>query len=134
MAFRREHPHAEMQELVSLDYEQSMGLVVCVGEDREEIIAMARYDVEPATNLADVAFVVRDEWQRKGVGALLLSRMREIARARGVAGFTADILLENKAMMRLIQKAATKLEIELDSGVYRVTARFDENAGPRGGA
>ena len=45
---------------------------------------MARYDVDPATRLADVAFVVRDDWQGRGVGTALMRRMREVARARGL--------------------------------------------------
>ena len=53
---------------------------------------MARYDVDPATRLAEIAFVVRDDWQRRGVGTLLMRRMAEIARARGLAGFRADVL------------------------------------------
>jgi GNAT superfamily N-acetyltransferase len=130
LAYRRAHPHQEMQELVRLDYEQSMGLVVCAGEDYKDIIGMARYDVDPAVNLADIAFVVRDEWQRKGAGTLLFRRMQAIARARGVAGFTADILPDNKAMMSVFQKSATALEVELDCGVYHVIARFDEKAKP----
>jgi len=131
LAFKRTHPHEEMQKLVDLDSEQSMALVVCLPEAAgEDIIAMARYDVILATNMADVAFVVRDEWQRKGIGTLLMTRMCEIARARGLAGFTADVLRTNKPMLSVIQKSGLKLEVETLDETYHVVARFEKDGAP----
>lgn len=125
MAFKKSHPHAEMQALVDLDYELSVGLVACVGEDHEDIIGMARYDVDPSEGLADIAFVVRDAWQRKGVGTLLMQRMAKIAAARGLSGFTADVLVDNKSMMGVFENSGLKLEIDLRGGVYHLIARFN---------
>ncbi|HWO09302.1 MAG TPA: acetyl-CoA hydrolase/transferase C-terminal domain-containing protein, partial [Polyangiaceae bacterium] len=58
------YPHAEMQRLVDADYVQSLGLVV-QRSGTGEIIAMARYDMDPATRFGDIAFTVRDDWQRR---------------------------------------------------------------------
>jgi acyl-CoA hydrolase len=137
MAYRKAHPHEDMQNLVSSDYEHSMALVVCASEGADEqIIAMCRYDVDPATNLADIAFVVRDEWQHKGLGTLLMSRMCEIARSHGLAGFTADVLVTNKPMITVFQKSGLNVRMELeDVGAYRLSATFDgpstRSRGPR---
>ncbi|WP_437775977.1 GNAT family N-acetyltransferase [Sorangium sp. So ce1097] len=125
MSHKREHHHEEMQQLVNLDYDQNMAIVACAGPEHETIIGMARYDVDPKNNLADVAFVVRDEWQGKGVGTLLMRRMAEIARARGISGFEADVLLTNKAMMRVLEKSGLRLCLDLQAGVYHVTAHFE---------
>jgi len=125
--FKRSHPHEEMQKLVDLDHEQNMALVGCVAiDDRWEIIAISRYDVDEATRLADIAFAVRDEWQGKGLGSRLMSRMAEIARARGLAGFSAEILASNKPMLAILQKSGLKLDLKLDQAVYHVTARFED--------
>jgi acyl-CoA hydrolase/N-acetylglutamate synthase-like GNAT family acetyltransferase len=124
MTFKKAHPHEEMQHLVNLDYEQSVGVLACDGDD--QIVGMARYDVDPKNNLGDIAFVVRDEWQGKGVGKALMQRMVEIARARGLSGFVADVLAENKAMMAVLQRSGLKLGIDLQGGVYRVVARFED--------
>lgn len=51
-----------------------------------EIIAMARHDVNPAIDFADVVFVVLDAWQGKGIGTALFRRLSQIAGARGVQG------------------------------------------------
>jgi acyl-CoA hydrolase/GNAT superfamily N-acetyltransferase len=127
MAHKKVHPHEEMQRLVDLDYEQNMALVVCVPDGEEEtIVAMARFDVDPATRLADIAFVVRDEWQGKGIGSLLMRRLTEIASARGLAGFTADVLATNKPMLSVFQKSGLKVTVRPEDGCRQVTARFRE--------
>ncbi|HLL84646.1 MAG TPA: GNAT family N-acetyltransferase [Longimicrobium sp.] len=100
-----------------------MALVVGL-PDTDELIAMARYDVDPATRLADIAFVVRDDWQRRGVGTLLLRRMTEIARARGLAGFTAQVLATNKPMLMLLYQSGLKLRTTTDAGIHQVIAHF----------
>jgi acyl-CoA hydrolase/RimJ/RimL family protein N-acetyltransferase len=123
LAHKRAHPHEEMQELVDLDYEQNMALAVCLPESGE-LIATARYDVDPATRLADIAFAVRDDWQGRGIGSLLMRRMTEIARARGLAGFEADVLAGNKAMLVVFQTSGLKFEGSLQSGVYHLETHF----------
>jgi acyl-CoA hydrolase/GNAT superfamily N-acetyltransferase len=128
--YRSTYPHEEMQKLVDLDYESNMALVVCVpGSDgADEPIAIARYDVDPATNLGDIAFVVRDDCQRRGVGTLLLRRMGEIGRARGLAGFEADVLASNTAMLAVFHRSGLTLNSTLEDGVFHLIAPFDERA------
>ena len=123
LGHKRVHPHKEIQDLCDLDYEHNMGLVVCLRET-DELIAMARYDVDLATGLADIAFAVRDDWQKRGIGTLLMQRMTEIARARGVAGFQADVFAMNKPMLLVFQKSGLKFEGVIDQGVYHMEARF----------
>jgi acyl-CoA hydrolase/GNAT superfamily N-acetyltransferase len=127
------HTRREMQQLVALDYEQNLALLVTVEQEGHEVItAMARYDVDHATRLADIAFVVRDEWQRKGIGALLMRRMAEIAKARGLRGFTADVLGSNKPMLMVFHKCGMKVESKVDGESYHLTLRFDDPARPTG--
>lgn len=125
MSHKREHPHEEMLELVNLDYDHNMALIVSrVENDCEEIIGMARYDVDPATRMADVAFVIRDEQQNRGIGTLLMRRMIEIGKARGLAGFAADVLVQNKPMMAIIQKSGQTVHLDLRGNTYHVELCF----------
>jgi GNAT superfamily N-acetyltransferase len=110
---------------VDLDYEQNMALVACV-PGTEEIIGVVRYDVEPATRLADVAFVVRDDWQGKGVGTLLMRRIREAAAARGIPGFQADVLATNKPMLDVFHESGLSVHATLEEGAYHLEMRFPE--------
>jgi ribosomal protein S18 acetylase RimI-like enzyme len=113
-----------MQRLCDLDYESNTALLVCAGPEQEDIVAMARYDAEPETRFADMHVVVTDAWQRKGVGSLLLRHMREIAAARGLVGFSAEVLVENEPMLRLFREGGLELEIEPRGHVLFVKARF----------
>jgi acyl-CoA hydrolase/GNAT superfamily N-acetyltransferase len=125
MTHKKTHPHEEMQELVDLDYEQNMALVACVPGE-EEIIGVVRYDVAPATRLADVAFVVRDDWQGKGVGTLLMRRIREAAVARGIPGFQADVLATNKPMLDVFHESGLGVSATLDGSAYHLEMLFPE--------
>lgn len=124
MSYKRAHPHEDMAELVNLEAEDSVGIVVCADEDGRLIVAMARYDVDPATNLADIAFVVQDEWQGRGVGTLLMKSMAELARARGLSGFTADVEAANKPMMMVLHRSGLEVKASLVGGAYHLVARF----------
>jgi RimJ/RimL family protein N-acetyltransferase len=120
---RRQHPHEEMQKMVDLDYERAMGLVVTEA-DSDEVVALCRYDVDPATQLGEIAFTVRDDWQHRGLGTLLLRRMSEIARARGLAGFRAEVLAQNAAMLAVFHKSGLRWTSTLSDGVVLLEGRF----------
>jgi acyl-CoA hydrolase/GNAT superfamily N-acetyltransferase len=127
MAYKNVHSHSEMQRLVDSDYEHSMALLATLTQGPEEqILAMARYDVDPGTRLADIAFVVQDQWQGCGLGTLLMKRMGEIAKARGVAGFTADVLDSNKPMLTVFHKSGLHVRGETKDGTRHLTLLFDE--------
>jgi acyl-CoA hydrolase/N-acetylglutamate synthase-like GNAT family acetyltransferase len=123
LAHKRVHPHEEIQALVDSDYESSMGLVVCEAAGGE-ILGMSRYDVDPATKLADIAFVVRDDWQRRGIGTLLFKRMGEIAAQKGLRGFRADVLASNSAMLMVFQRSGLFVRSMFDAGVYEMELMF----------
>jgi GNAT superfamily N-acetyltransferase len=125
MAHKSTHPHDEMQKLVDADYSASMALVV-VNPETGELVALARYDLEPASGLADIAFVVRDDWQRQGIGSCLMRRMIELGRAKGVAGFSADVLPGNLGMMLVFQQSGLCVQSRFDGCVYHLVMRFDD--------
>jgi acyl-CoA hydrolase/RimJ/RimL family protein N-acetyltransferase len=123
--YRRAHPHAELQKTVDLDYAQHFELAAILPESRE-IIGLGGYTLDPATQLGDLAFVVRDDWQQRGLGMLLMRRMSEIGGARGLGGFQADVLAENTAMMRIFERSGLKFEGQIEDGVYHLVARFGQ--------
>lgn len=126
MCHKSAHPREEMQKLVDSDYAASMALVVCEPVSGD-LIAMARYDIDPGTGLAEIAFVVRDDWQRRGLGTCLMRRMVEIGRARGVRGFSADVLPGNMGMMLVFQQSGLPVQSRFDGGVYHLVMKLLEN-------
>jgi acyl-CoA hydrolase len=123
MGHKSSHPHEEMQRLVDADYAASMALVV-VEPKSGELVATARYDVEPSTGFADIAFVVRDDWQRRGVGSRLMRRMIELGRANGVLGFSADVFPGNLGMMLVFQQSGLVVNSRFDGGIYHLSMRL----------
>jgi acyl-CoA hydrolase/GNAT superfamily N-acetyltransferase len=119
--YKKYHPRREMMELADVDDERSLALVAEIEHgEASEIVALARYELDPVTRFADVAFVVLDAYQGKGLGTALFQRLLEVAQARGVAGFTADVLTTNGNMLGIFNKSGLEVESKLDSGVYQV--------------
>ncbi|MBN1392984.1 MAG: GNAT family N-acetyltransferase [Sedimentisphaerales bacterium] len=115
-------PHKDVQQLTNIDYLQDLAIVGTVpGASGEEIVAIAQYFLEPKTKAAEVAFIVQDEWQQKGMGTFLLDYLTQIAKNRGVKRFYAKVLPSNKAMLAIFHNSGYKVNTEFDGEVYSVT-------------
>ena len=113
------------QYLCSVDYEQEMAFAAVVGpSEHERIVAASSYYLSPATGLAEVAYMVDPEWQGTGLGGLLHARMFEYARARGVRGFRADVLMGNTRMMGVFKRAGHQMSVKTSAGISEVTMLF----------
>jgi len=75
--------------------------------------------------MAEIAFVVRDEWQNKGIGTALFKHLTLIARRNGISGFTAEVLKENRAMIRVINKSDMDVTSRPSGDVYSFRIKFD---------
>lgn len=85
----------------------------------DEIVAHAMYVVE-GVGEAEMAVVVEDRWQSRGVGKLLLFHLALVAGRRGVETFTATVLGENRRMLGLFDSVFTKVEYRIKGGAYHV--------------
>jgi len=88
-----------------MNYANSMMILAIVeGDSKETIAAIGQYEISKNMHTAEVALVVKDEYQNMGVGHDLLSYLTRLASRRGLLGFTADVLIENKPMLNLFKK------------------------------
>jgi GNAT superfamily N-acetyltransferase len=115
----------DVQRLCNLDYDNEVALVAVTGtREHPQIAGHAMYVVDPSTNLAETAFIVHPDWQRLGLGVAMQRRLAELAVARGVRGFVAEILATNEPMIRLARSVASRVQTESEGSVVRVTAFF----------
>lgn len=118
-------PQKQIQDFVYIDYRSDMAIVGTIPEAHgEDIIAIGRYYLNPRTNLAEVAFIVRDEWQNQGIGTFLLKYLITIAKRNGIAGFTAEVLRDNMAMQAVLEKSGCEIRSHLEDRVYSFELDF----------
>jgi RimJ/RimL family protein N-acetyltransferase len=104
--------------LANVDYEKRLALVIDTpGPDGTELVAVARYEPTHDPDVAEVAFVVQDTWQGKGLGRLLLRELLAAAASRGIRRFRAYVLSDNVRMLRLLSRHTRVLERSTASGV-----------------
>jgi acyl-CoA hydrolase/RimJ/RimL family protein N-acetyltransferase len=115
-------PHKDIQRVTNIDYRQDIAIVGVVPRvSGEEIVAIAQYFLDPRTQAAEVAFLVQDEWQRKGMGTFLLDYVTQIARQRGVKKFWAKVLPSNEPMLTIFHNSGYKVNTEFDGDAYGIT-------------
>lgn len=111
--------------LCNVDYYNEVAFLAITGErENEYVVGSSCYYLNPSTNLAEVAYMIRPEWQSKGVGSVLQLRMVDYAKARGLRGFTAEILMDNTKMVKLARKGIENVSMKGSYGVYEVTMLF----------
>jgi GNAT superfamily N-acetyltransferase len=103
----------------SVDEAQGKYLVVVAGN---EIVGHAMYARSEDGRSADIGILVEDEWQRRGIGKLLLSRLAAAARRPRIEAFTGVVLGENRPMMRLLAAVFTGIRSTLRGGQYEIYA------------
>jgi len=128
------HPRlspAEIEHLTHVDYVDRLALVA---EDADSLVAVGRYDRVPGTKEAEVAFVVADRYQHHGLGSLLLRRLAEAARERGIDAFTAETMAENRDMIDVFMASGFPVSSTCEWGTVTVHFPILEDERDRSGA
>jgi RimJ/RimL family protein N-acetyltransferase len=112
--------HRDLLRYMEVDYARNMAVVIEIEPEGKEsqIIGVGRYHTDPATNYAETAFVIRDDFQGRGLGTELLRHLIDIARQNGIAGFTAEVLTQNRAMRDVFHKSGLEIQSTLSDGAY----------------
>jgi acyl-CoA hydrolase/GNAT superfamily N-acetyltransferase len=119
-------PRKQIQEFTFIDHRSEVAIVGTIPEAHgEEIIALGAYYLEPRTNRAEVAFVVRDEWQHRGIGTFLNRYLATIARRHGIRGFTAEVLRRNRGMQVVFQNCGLKVTSRVEDGIFHFEMDFE---------
>ena len=111
-------PERDLRHFTHVDHVDRVALVAVLGDD---LIGVGRYDRLGARPDAEVAFVVSDEHQGRGIGSVLLEHLAAAARERGIQRFVAEVLAENAKMIRVFTDAGYTADYKYDSGVVELT-------------
>jgi ribosomal protein S18 acetylase RimI-like enzyme len=100
---KRGFSEAETTFFMDIDFEKHVALVVLLDEDGQPAIVGGGRYMLVRDGEAELAFLVIDTYQGKGIGRLLMKHLIAIARAKGLRALTAEVLPENAAMLRLFR-------------------------------
>jgi acetyl coenzyme A synthetase (ADP forming)-like protein len=107
----------QLEHFTHVDYDDRMALVAELGD---AIVAVARYDRRPGSDEAEVAFVVQDDQQGRGLATIMLEHLAAAARTRGVRAFMAETLPDNRRMLGVFRDAGFQVVREFADGVVHV--------------
>jgi RimJ/RimL family protein N-acetyltransferase len=103
-----------------------MSVIALINEpDQEIIIAEARFARDETDNFGDIGFFVDEKYQGMGLAQYLYTMLIRLAKERGLKGFTAEVLQDNKSMIKVFEKGGLPVEALLKEGVYRLRIPFD---------
>jgi acyl-CoA synthetase (NDP forming)/RimJ/RimL family protein N-acetyltransferase len=110
-------PSRDLERFTVVDHDRRVAIVAELGR---RIIGVARYEGLDETT-AEVAFVIEDAHQGRGLGPLMLEHLAAAARERGITRFGADVLPTNRRMLRVFLDAGYAAARQFDSGTVHVT-------------
>ena len=126
------HPFLSARETVrftTVDHHDREALVALVDD---EIIGVGRYERLARAVDAEVAFVVADRWQRRGLAPILFELLAARAREEGISRFVAETLGGNLAMLKVFRQSGLAMTTSWASGEVHVTMQLGPP--PGGGA
>ncbi|GAA1849412.1 bifunctional GNAT family N-acetyltransferase/acetate--CoA ligase family protein [Pseudonocardia ailaonensis] len=122
-------PPRDLERFVTVDHHKRVAILALLGD---EIIAVGRYEglSDPGTPdapvaSAEVAFVVRDDHQGRGLGSILLEHLAAAARENGLSHFEAEVLVENHQMVRVFREAGYQVRRAFAEGVLHLEFDID---------
>lgn len=117
----------EVAEVSQIDYVKDLTVVALVGEiGFSSVVAVGEYLLEETQNIAEVAFSVSKQWQGKGLGRILMTKLAEAAHENGIAGLVAYTSPGNKGMIALFKTLPYKTTSSYDGDMVELKCLFSE--------
>ena len=118
-------PHRKLQQFCCIDYTNEMSLVAIAGSGpKQKIVGLGSYYLNPATQRAEIAFLVADAWQGKGIGTYMMRSLVKTSKSKNIKGLTAEVLRDNVAMIALMHKSGVPAKSTPAGGSYIFTMDF----------
>ena len=115
-------PARDLHRFANVDHRDREAFVATVDE---HVIAIGRYErLVPDGLVAEVAFVVEDAHQARGIAPVLLRALAVAAREAGITQFIAEVMPDNTAMLSVLEQSGLRLRRKRESGVVQITLQL----------
>ncbi|MEO5345298.1 MAG: GNAT family N-acetyltransferase [Magnetococcus sp. YQC-9] len=123
MSHVKRFPFNRIKNFTFIDQRRDVVVVGVISDGKEEwVVSIGGYNVEGGVaNRAEVAFLVRDEWQGQGIGTFMMRHLANMARNAGLSGLTAETLMDNRPMQAVLEKCGFSIHTRTDGD----TVHFD---------
>ncbi len=119
--------HEEVEGVSLVDYIKNLTMVAVVGEfGFGRVVAIGEYLLNEEKNMAEIAFSVSKDFQKKGLGNILQKKLSEAAHENGISGLYAYTSPQNEAMIRLFDNLPYKIKTFFEGEMMILSCRFDE--------
>lgn len=125
----RELSDLAARKFANIDYHTEMALVGSAFEDgHERLVVSSRYHViEGRPGIAEAAIVVRDDYQRKGLGTIIMYRLLQHAKDNGIKGIVATVHSGNHQVRNFIDSSGLKYTKKMiEPGVWEILISLEE--------
>jgi acyl-CoA hydrolase/GNAT superfamily N-acetyltransferase len=117
----------EVEGVSQIDYIKDLTVVAIVGEfGFGRVVGIGEYLIDPATNVAEVAFSISKDYQKKGIGKILLKKLALAARENDIAGLVAYTSPNNRGMIKLFNQLPYKVDTFYDGDMLTLNCKFNE--------
>jgi len=112
----------------NVDYHRRLALVAeRSSTGGPELIGVARYEGTDQEDTVEVAFVIEDPWQNRGLGTILLHELLRAAEGRGIRRFRAYVLPDNERMLHLLSRHTHILQRKTEQGLADILFTYRES-------
>ncbi len=124
-------PEHLLDQLVSIDYSQTMAFVATVGKaGKEEFVGLARYGRTDVADAAELGITVTDRWQRQGVARALLEPLIQYAAGQGFRRIIGWVLYDNHPMLELARTSGFNVRLAPQRGGMEIERVLVTTASP----
>lgn len=118
---KKEITEDELQRFREIDFDTNVTLLCTVERDGREIVIASGSYAKTSEDMAEVAFIVEEDYQRLGISKRLLTHLRQIALANGLKKFTAEVLPCNSEMLGVFRGCGCPMKSRTAEGTVHVT-------------
>ena len=116
----------QLEYFITIDYRKEMIIMALLNNHEiEEVVGMGEYRITGKSLMADIALMVRDDYQNMGIGRELFNNLSEIAQNAGILGFTAEVLADNTSVSRMSERMGIRFEKAISQGISKLSMFFE---------